>query len=46
MVELEPWLKSTFGEADEDEEDEGYLKECIQCSRLLLQVSRRVTIRN
>jgi hypothetical protein len=39
MVELEPWLKSTFGEAEDDEEDEGYLKECIQCSRLLLQVS-------
>jgi hypothetical protein len=39
MVELEPWLKSTFGEADEEEEEEGHLKECIQCSRLLLQVS-------
>ncbi|GHJ86741.1 hypothetical protein NliqN6_3143 [Naganishia liquefaciens] len=37
MVELEPWLKSTFGEADEEEEEEGHLKGCIQCSRLLLQ---------
>lgn len=39
MVELEPWLKSTFGETDEEEEEEGHLKGCIQCSRLLLQVS-------
>ncbi|KAJ9127474.1 hypothetical protein QFC24_000883 [Naganishia onofrii] len=37
LVELAPWLKSTFGDPEEGDEEDGYLKECVQCNKLLIQ---------
>ncbi|KAJ9096337.1 hypothetical protein QFC21_005157 [Naganishia friedmannii] len=37
LIELGPWLKSTFGDPEEGDEEDGFLKECVQCNKLLIQ---------